>query len=445
VELEFIRSIPNELGRPSYDPADLLKIYLYGYFYKIRTSRDLARETHRNLELIWLIKRLKPDFRTLSDFKKENRKSIQNVYRKFTLFCHKIDLFGGKLVAIDGSKFKGVNSMSRNYTQSRIKMLLERIDHEIQGYMVELDEADQNDVEADSILIEDSESKLNQFKELIKEKQKKTLKTLERAQKRKEDLVALKEDLKSKQETQVSLTDPDARKMKMSNGSLVGYNVQTAVDSKHKLIVALDVTQAATDQNELASMCKKVREVIDTEELKVVADKGYFKGEEIAKCENLAELYVPQQNFANIKTGLYPKSKFIYDKQENMYRCPGGQKMVQRAKYQKTGLKVYATSKCGTCTLKPKCTLTNRTIQRSRYADSVDRVKERVEKNPDMMKRRREIVEHPFGTIKSSFGFHSFLTKGLESVRTEMSLTALVYNLKRAIKVRGMKALMESI
>jgi len=445
VELGFKRALPTTMGRPAYHPSDLLKLWLYGYFYKIRSSRTLARETHRNVELFWLVKRLRPDFRTIADFRKDNRKAIHKLFGQFMLLCHKLDLIGEDLIAIDGSKFKGVNSKKRNLTQSRIKMLLRRIDKDIQKYLNQLDETDQREKGLGSFLVENGEEKLTQLKAMLKEDRQEIQKKLQRSQEKKRHLEQTKEEFEKKDVKQVSLTDPDSRKMKTSQGALVGYNVQTAVDEKHHLIVAVDVSQDTNDQNQLSSMVHQTKEVIKNEHPNIVADKGYFKEAEIAACEEIANVYVPKPEQANTRTGLFPKAMFLYNAKENTYKCPAGQILTERAKYKKTGEKIYTTTQCSRCPLKEKCTPNQRTIRRSKHADAVDRMTERLKHKPDMMKKRQAMVEHPFGTIKSSFGYRDFLTKGMESVRAEMSLAALIYNLKRVINVLGVEPLLASL
>ncbi len=443
--LGFKRSKPGDMGRPSYDPADLLKLFLYGYFYKVRSSRRLARETHRNIEVMWLIKRLNPDFRTVSDFRKDNKKAIQKVSGEFTVFCHRIGLIAGELVAIDGSKFRGVNAEHRNFTRSRVKMLLKQADNSIQEYMKQLDVEDVEEADQGTFLVEDAESKRQMLKELMEEEKARTKEKLKKALEKKAKLEDLEQELKSKSDPQVSLTDPDARKMKTRNGALVGYNVQAAVDEKNKMIVAMDVVQERCDVNQLCSMIKKTKEITGSKELIAVADKGYFKEEEIHKSTELATVYVPELKRPNPTPGFFPKSDFKYDPGQDTYICPAGEIMTKRVTKKKCGTRLYRTHHCQGCSMKSQCTPNQRSIRRTKYADSVDAMRERSKTKPDMMKKRRAMAEHPFGVLKHSLGLRYFLTKGIDSVKAEMSLGVFTFNLKRAINILGTQRMIEAI
>ena len=431
--LGFLRAIPKDTGRPPYDPADLLKLYIYGYLNGIRSSRRLERECGRNVELLWLLRRLSPDFKTIADFRRDNREPIQGACRQFTMLCRELGLFGGRLVAIDGTKFKAVNSKRRNYSQKALQRAIREADERIRGYLAELDQADRD---------EPGEAKLNAEELREKISALKHRKSEERAKLRKLQKVG---------QQQVSLTDPDSRCMSQGKGSLIGYNVQTAVDSKHKLIVAHEVTSQVTDFGHLGRMAKAAKQALDCERLEVTADRGYYEVKEVKKC--IAEgikPYIPKpETSANIKLGLYDKSMFRYDKRRHCYWCPAGQKMEYRLTREEKGRQIeyFVAQGCGACSLKQHCTRSqdNRRITRHVDEDLLDAMAKRVKAAPSKIRLRKELAEHPFGTMKASMGAGNFLTRGIKSVRTEMSLTVLAYNLKRVLNILGPSRLLEAV
>ena len=422
-------TIPNSKGRPAYHPAVMLKIFVYGYFNRIASSRRLEQEAQRNIELMWLVGRLAPDFKTIADFRKNNGKAIRLVCREFVMLCKKFDLFKDAFVAIDGSKFKAVNNRDKNFTRAKMKRRLVEVDASIDRYLGELAKVDDQESTSKTIRIKD---RINALKAEMTR-----LKTLEI-------------EMLESPDKQVSLTDPDARSMKSRGSGIVGYNVQTAVDIKHHLIINHLVTNEGSDRSQLSSVAKQAKEVLGVEALDVVADRGYYNGDELLACEEVGITpYVPKPLTSNNRAkGLFDKSDFIYKPDDNEYECPAGERLIYRTTSEDKGKTIhrYWSSLCAQCEIKSKCTTgKERRVSRWEHEDVMERVEARLEDNPDMMKIRRAAVEHPFGTVKSWMGSTHFLTKTLGRVSTEMSLHVLSYNMKRMINIVGIRAMMEEI
>jgi transposase len=434
----FTNAQLKETGRPPYDPGDLLRLYLYGYLNRVRSSRGLEREAARNLELIWLLRKLRPDFKTVADFRRDNGKAIKAVGREFILLCRKLELFGGELVAIDSTKIKAQNSKGHNYSEAKLKALLAEIENKVRAYLEELDQSDAQE-EASSA---DSEQRLSV--EELKQK-------IAQLKERKKKLQSLAQDLEKSGATQVSLTDPDSRAMSMGRGSTIGYNVQAAVDAKHSLIVDTQVTNTTSDLGALGIMAIKTQEALEAKSLSVVADKGYYNGKEVLACDMIGvTAYVAKPlTSANTARGLYGKESFKYDARENCYICPAGQKLTYRFATNEKGRAIYyyRASGCKNCPLKAKCTRNkeNRTITRLAAEEVQERMAERVAANPQIMRRRKAIIEHCFGTIKRSLGYDYFLCRGMRNVATEVNLTVLAYNLKRACNLVGVNNLIAAV
>lgn len=423
---------PAATGRPAYHPASMLKLYIYGYLNRVQSSRRLEREAGRNVELMWLLGRLAPDFKTIADFRKNNTKAIRLVCREFVMVCRKLDLFSDAFVAIDGSKFKAVNNRDRNYTQAKLKRRLEDIDASITRYLGQIASADRQD---DLVAKEKTERLGNKIVKLKKE--------IER-------LNEIEVQLLTTDDKQLSLTDPDARSMKTRGTGIVGYNVQTAVDVKHHLIVAHEVTNVGNDRTQLKNMATQAKEAIDTDELTVVADRGYFNGEEIKACEDVGiKTYLPKcQTSGNQAKGLFGKRDFIYKADIDEYACPAGEHVIYRFSTQEKGktIRRYWSSACINCLMKPQCTTSKyRRVSRWEHVAVLDDLNARIEREPERMKARRETVEHPYGTIKHWMGYTHFQMKTLERVSAEMSLHVLAYNLKRVMNIMGIGALIEAI
>jgi len=423
---------PAVTGRPAYHPATMLKLYVYGYLNRIQSTRRLEREAGRNIELMWLLGRLAPDFKTIADFRKDNTKAIRLVCREFVMICRKLDLFTDAFVAIDGSKFKAVNCSDRNFTRAKIKRRLEKIDKDIDRYLAQIMSADRLENAVAKSKTERLESKI--------EKLKKELKQLNR----------VKEQLEATPDKQISLTDPDARSMRSRGSGIVGYNVQTAVDTKHHLIVAHEVTNRGSDRAQLKHIATLAKETLKVKKLTVVADRGYYNSKEIKACEdNDITTYLPKcQTSGNQARGLFGKRDFIYHSKQDEYLCPGGQRAIYRFSREEAGkiIRRYWSSACVSCSIKPQCTVGEyRRISRWEHEAILDKVEARIEKAPEKMSARRNTVEHPFGTIKGWMGYTHFQMKTLERVSTEMSLHVLAYNLKRVINIVGTDTLIEAI
>jgi transposase len=432
ISLGFESAIPANTGRPAYHPAVLLKLYIYGYLNRIQSSRRLERETQRNVELMWLTGRLMPDFKTIANFRKDNSKAIRAVCRQFVLLCQQLGLFGENLVAIDGSKFKAVNNRDRNFTSAKLKRRMEEIESSINRYLTTLDAADRE------------EPRPSEAKTIRLEAKIATLKT------KMKELQAIEIQLNESPDKQVSLTDPDARSMMTRGTGIVGYNVQTAVDTQHHLIVAHEVTNAGSDRDQLSSMAKQAREVMGSETLSVVADRGYFKSEEILACHDANIIaYVPKPMTSGAKAdGRFNNDAFVYNVVKNEYICPAGEALIWRFSSVEKGMKLhrYWSSKCQSCALKPQCTPSKeRRVRRWEHEFVLEEMQNRLSNAPEMMRIRKQTVEHPFGTLKQWMGATHFLTRKLAGVSTEMSLNVLAYNLKRVMKIIGTDGLMNAL
>lgn len=425
--LGFERAVPKETGRPPYDPACLLKLYIYGYLNRIRSSRCLEREVNRNVELMWLLNKLAPDFKTIADFRCRNREAIRRVCREFTGWCRELALFGGELVAIDGAKFKAVNNAQRNFSPGRLKRTLARTDERIDRYLEELDANDEEEDEFEKPTAEELREKI----EILK--------------KRRQEVEARQEEIAQSGQQQISLTDPDARSMPVGGGrrTQVAYNVQITVDAKHKLILDHEVTNSVTDQGQLSKMAIRAQQLLEAEHLEALADMGYYDGREVKACLAAGVTpYIPKPNTsANTGRGLFAKEDFRYDGDNDCYWCPGGETLTYRFQTteQEREIRYYATRACKTCQLRSRCTRNKGGRRITRWVDEslLEEMERRVRAEPEKVKQRKCIVEHPFGTIKHSMDQGHFLMRGLPNVRSEMSLTVLAYNLKRVINILG--------
>ena len=422
------------MGRPGYHPGTLLKLFIYGYLNRIQSSRRLEREAGRNVELMWLLGRLAPDFKTIADFRKDNTDSIKRVCREFVLICKKLNLFSDSLVAIDGSKFKAVNNRNRNFTPAKIKLRLKQIDESINRYLGQIESADRVELST------------------AKEKKERLGIKIEKLKKEVEQLNKIQEQLKELPCGQLSLTDPDARSMATSGRGtgMVAYNVQTAVDSEHHLILAHEVTNQGHDHHQLANMAKQSKDIIGKDDLTVVADRGYYTGEEIKACDDEGiTTYLPKPQTSNNQArGYFGKRDFIYHPKDDEYECPAGERAIYRFSREEKGklTRRYWATECIRCKMKEQCTPSKyRRVSRWEHEAILDQLESRMEQNPAMMKVRRSTVEHPFGTIKSWMGSTHFQMKTIKRVSTEMSLHVLAYNLKRVINIMGTKELMEAM
>jgi len=431
--LGFDGITPAATGRPSYHPSVLLKIYIYGYINQIASSRRLEREALRNVELMWLTGRLAPDFKTIAHFRKDNGPAIRATCRRFIEMCRRLNLFA-HAVAIDGSKFKAVNARDKNFTRAKLKKRMEQVEASIDRYLSALETADRQEGEL-------AEAKSARLKDKIASL---------RDQMRK--FKALEVAVEAAPDKQISLTDPDARSMATSGKGtgVVGYNVQAAVDTQHHLIVTHEVTNIGNDRSQLSTMAKEAQAAMGASDLTAIADRGYFKSEEILACEAAGVTpLVPKPLTSGAKAdGRFGKQDFVYDPGEDVYRCPAGETLTWRHSNVEEGLTLhcYWTRRCTGCALKSKCTLAKeRRVKRWEHEAVLDAMQERLDRAPETMRIRRQTAEHPFGTIKAWMGATHFLTRTLEKVRTEMSLHVLAYNLKRMIALLGVQPMIQAI
>jgi len=434
-ELEFQGVEPAETGRPAYHPSVLLKLYVYGYLNRVQSSRRLEREAGRNVELMWLLGRLVPDHKTVADFRKDNGGAIRQVCARFVELCREMGLLVTASVAIDGSKFKAVNNRDRNFTRTKVERRRAQLEQSVARYLSQLDTADRQ---------EPSEALATKTMRL-KEKLAKLVEEMQR-------LDGFEARMLAAPDQQISLTDPDARSMATSGrgSGVVGYNVQVAVDTEHHLIVTHEVTNVGSDRSQLARVAKKAKVALHTDRLEAVADRGYFNGEEIVACDQAAiTVTLPKPMTSGAKSeGRFGKQDFAYLPADDVYRCPAGERLKYYYTNVENGLKLrrYWTNACRTCALKSRCTTAvQRRITRWEHEHVLEAVQRRLDEDPQAMRRRRETVEHPFGTIKAWMGATHFLMKTLPRVAAEMALHVLAYNLTRVINIMGPGRLIAAI
>ncbi|MDH3693910.1 MAG: IS1182 family transposase [Gammaproteobacteria bacterium] len=424
----------NDTGRPAYHPSTLLKLYVYGYLNRVQSSRRLEREAQRNVELMWLTGRLAPDFKTIADFRKNNGKAIRLVCREFVMLCKKLNLFADAFVSIDGSKFKAVNNRDRNFTKAKMKRRLQQIDESIERYLGQIASADRHEAAIAEPKTQRLEDKIKRLKEEMSRLKK------------------LETQMLDTPDEQISLTDPDARSMATSGRGtgMVGYNVQTAVDATHHLIVAHEVTNKGHDRTQLFNMAKQAKDTLGADELEAVADRGYYSGEEILACDQAnITTYLPKpQTSGNMAKGYFGRRDFVYQSEDDEYICPAGERLIYRFTREERGkrMQCYWSSACPRCPIKSKCTTSHyRRISRWEHEPVLEALEARLDQEPERMRVRRQTSEHPFGTLKSWMGSTHFQMKTLKHVSTEMSLHVLAYNLKRVISIIGAKPLMAAI
>src|SRR5689334_1148975 len=431
-EMSFDGVEPAATGRPSYHPSVLLKLYIYGYLNRVQSSRRLEREAGRNVEVMWL---LVPDHKTIADFRKDNGGAIKKVCARFVELCRRMGLLLKASVAIDGSKFKAVNNRDKNFTSAKIERRRKQLEESVSRYLSQLDTADR----------QDPSETLTLKKVRIKEE-------LEKLQSEMAKLAAIENQVQASPDQQISLTDPDSRSMATSGrgSGVVGYNVQIAVDTEHHLIVAHEVTNVGNDTAHLANTAQAAKTALHVDKLEAVADRGYFDGQEILSCDRAGiTVTLPKRMTSGAKSeGRFGKQDFVYLADENVYRCPAGEKLKYRFTAEEHGQKLYRywTDACHTCSIKAQCTTgKERRITRWEHEEVVEAVQERLDKNPEAMRVRRVTVEHPFGTLKMRMGATHFLMKTLPKVATEMALHVLAYNLTRVLNIFGVKPIMAAV
>ena len=434
-DLGFDGVEPAATGRPAYHPATILKLYIYGYLNRVQSSRRLEREAGRNLELLWLLGRLAPDHKTIADFRRDNGTALKKVCAKFVDLCREIGLLATASVAIDGSKFKAVNNRDKNFTKGKVERRRQQLEESVARYLSQLDTADK---QIPTLALVVKEKHLREKLAKLEEEMAK--------------LDAHEKRMRASPDEQVSLTDPDSRSMATSGrgSGVVGYNVQVAVETEHHLIIAHEVTTSGSDRAQLANMAAQAKDVLGVDKLEAVADRGYYNSPEILKCDEIGvTVTLPKPMTSNAKAeGRLGKQDFIYLADDDSYVCPAGHKLTYRFTREEQGkmMRRYWTTACGGCALKAKCTTSNgRRVSRWEHEHVLEAVQERLDIDPQAMRRRRETVEHPFGTMKMRMGATHFLMKTLPRVASEMALHVLAYNLTRVLNIIGVKRMMEAV
>lgn len=431
--LGFQRVEAKLTGRPGYHPATFLKLYIYGYLNRIQSSRRLEKEAHRNVELMWLLERLTPDFKTIADFRKDNGKGIKNACRTFIDLCRKMNMFSDAVVAIDGSKFKAVNNKDNNFTPQKLKFHIDRFEKHIGTYLAKLDEADEAD--------QDGEDKVTIAQKITWMKQ------------RLSELKAMEEAVKNHPDKQISTTDPDSRLLKTQGiRRMVCYNVQSAVDTKHHLIIAHEVTNT-NDRGQFTRVAKLAQSALAKKDITVIADKGYYSRQDIKAAQDtgVTALVPKGDTSGSEKKGIFNRSLFKYKHDRDLYICPAGHELQYRFETVDKGqpLKVYFNGKaCRDCAIRAQCTRSKREPRRVRrwiHEEEMEAMQRRLNAAPDTMLIRKQTVEHPFGTIKYWMGSAHFLTRRFKNVSTEMSLHVLAYNLKRMLSIMGQEGLIRAL
>jgi transposase len=426
----FPKTDPLGRGAPAYPPAALLKLYIYGYLHQVRSSRRLADEAGRNLEVLWLLQKLTPDFKTIADFRKNNAAAFTMVFRQFHQLCQQEELFGGQLLAIDGTKVKAVNAADQNWTTTKLEKQQARLEERLQEYLTALDQADRQEGPVPAAA---TGAQL----------QEKITRLRARQQQVQETLAAMQKQGVSER----SVTDADSRAMRRQGRHLVGYNVQAVADAKHHLLVTTEVTNAASDQGQLAPMARKAKEQLSIAQADVVADGGYYKSQDIKDCQDLGlEPHLPAvQNSPSQRAGLYGKEDFRYEAERDVYHCPNKALLSRQRSLVDKGrnLHLYANPEaCVGCPLKARCShAPHRCLSRWEHEERLERLAAMVARAPEKLARRKTIIEHCWGTLHWLLP-GGFLIKGLKKVRAEVNLAALAYNFKRALAVRGLEPLL---
>lgn len=438
-ELGFKKTRAQLEGRPPYEAGEMLKLYYYGYLNRIRSSRKLEAECIRNVEIWWLLHQLTPGYHTIADFRKDNAESLKKAFKMFIAFLKGGDMFEGKLIAVDGTKLRAQNNKKNTFNEEKLNKSLAYIEAKTEEYLKELETCDaQEDKQAAELKKKDVTKKIEQLKE------------------RKDSYKDLQDKLSKTGEKQISLVDQDSRSLPIKDGVTdVCFNIQAAADSKHNLIVEFD-TVNTTDQGQLSNISSKAMDALGATEITTLADKGFHTGKELQECKekNITTVVAyPERTNKNIDPA-YRTDKFLYNEEQDCYTCPQGATLITSGKsYAKTKtgrasyfVKKYETTQCLSCPFKSVCTTAkNRMIERSEYQDIVDENNRRVDAYSDLYKKRQQIIEHPFGTIKRGWGYTYTLVKGIKKVNGEMAIIFTMYNLRRAMSILGIKGLLERL
>jgi transposase len=427
--LKFSKVAAEETGRPPYAPGDLLKLYVYGYLHRVRSSRRLQAEAERNVQVMWLINRLTPSFKTIADFRKDHVAAIVEVCRCFIRFCREQSLFGAELLAIDGTKIAAVASRKQVITPKRIEKMNAAIDRKIADYLASMDEADREEPRAAGAPADVAAA-------------------IEALKAQKARLQGQARELAAGGLKQQVVTEPEAKLMRTPHGHAVAYNAQIAVDAEHKLIVAFELTNEGNDYRQLYPMAAQAKDAVGADQVTAVADTGYSSGEQGALCEREGiTAVVPRAETVNPNgTQYFSRDRFNYDRESDSWRCPAGATLSLYKTSHTQNKKEYTTEACGSCPLKPQCTkAARRVIVRDFYEDAREAMHRRAMADPVWMKHRREMVEHPFGTMKWLMAQPRFLVRGLRKAKAELALAVLSYNLKRVVNILGVPALLEAL
>lgn len=448
-KMGFVHAEPKEVGRPPYNPADLLKLYLYGYLNRVRSSRRPERECHRNLEVIWLMRKLTPDFKTIADFRMASADQVRLVFREMVEFCRKLGWLDPSLVAIEGSKFRAVNSIERHYTPQSLEVHKRQIDERLARYLKELDENDAKEAQEEAF-----PSHVKNLKEKIAALRDK-----------KRSLDEIRTRMEGTGLEEVSLTDPDSRVMMNHGRHEMCFNAQIAVEARNKIIVAFDGDNKASDHHQLAPMATRAKEALGVDRLGAVADKGYYDGSQAPRCvEAGITPYLPQPEKAKgsgDRVGISPefyKDHFHYDPSTDTIVCPAGHRMhpgstlqyLRNRRTEPTVLKIYRTNDCFSCPHHmTRCTLNpqGRSIQRAEHETVLEAMSARMRTGAGrwVLVLRKALVEHPFGTIKRGLDQGYLLLRGTRKVRGEMGLTMTAYDMRRALNLVGTKGLVAAL
>lgn len=427
--LGFSKVEAEATGRPPYDPHHLLKLYIYGYTNQMRSSRRLESEARRNVEVFWLIDRVRPVFKTIADFRKDHPEAIAGVCRAFIKFCREQSAFGGEVLAIDGSKIAAVASRKQVITPKKLAERDAALERKIAEYMAAMDEAD-----AEETPVEPAKTDVAGALAALKARRAEL-------QQQAEELV--REGLKQK-----VLTEPEARLMRTPRGHQVAYNAQIAVDAQHDLIVAFDLTNEGNDLQQLHPMARQGKAAVGTDQVIAVADTGYSNGAHGRQCEQDGiEAIVPHAERVNPKGEQYfSRDQFSYDRESDSWNCPAGETLKLFKTSRTKQKKEYRTQACLSCPLKSQCTkAARRVIVRTFHEDDREAMHQRAMANPGWMKLRREVAEHPFATIKWLMGIPRFLVRGLLKAKAELALSITAYNLKRLIAIKATPALLKAL
>ena len=417
-ELGFKHTALQKEGRPPYDPSLFLKLYLYGYKHSIRSSRKLEHCCKVNIEIWWLLKGLKPSFRSIAYFRKDNAAALKAAFRYFVIMLQDMELIEGQTIAIDSFKVRAQNNFRKNYSQKKIDRHIDYIDTKIEQYEQELEEADAAEKEQLRVKITTQHQRRQKYE-------------------------ALEKKLAESGDTQISVTDPDAKALRVNNnGTDVGYCIQAATDQKHKLFVHAEIG-AITDKRELAPMALEVKNLLDLKHFNTLSDAGYSTGDQFDICKEAGVVtYSAPMPSTAPSHDCIPTAEFTYNKEGDYYICPMGQKMHNVGNHTNRGnyfATIYKTSACKTCSIREDCTRskTGRVIERSEYQDIIDENRERVLANPEYYKLRQQIIEHQFGILKRQWGFTFTLLKRKKNVMSEVHLLMMAYNLTRMIAIIG--------